>query len=154
MRYGEYKQLVFDYLRDMSCRTLDINELYGTELIPKKIAVPFFIRAAKEFITTHNGDFFIDFSADLKNLRKASTKFDEHQDVTGTTWDLKPLKKFFGNLEYPTERIKFDDCSEIVDFSVFVEYQLSVVEANNGKATFKPYYERLINIKNKLNAKN
>jgi len=65
--------------------------------------------------------------------------------------DVSELEKFFATATLPTSPIKLNPHSEISDCFKFVQVHLATVRANNGKPAFKPYLNRLKELKSVLN---
>ncbi len=64
------------------------------------------------------------------------------------TWLIDELRSFFKEIELPADkRIKVSACSTITDLPLFIESTLALIEANNGKASFLPYLDRIIHLK-------
>lgn len=61
--------------------------------------------------------------------------------------DIEVLEKHFNKLESLPESIELTQGVVIKDTTIFIKSQLSIIKANNGKATFLPYLERLQNLK-------
>ena len=64
--------------------------------------------------------------------------------------DIAELETYFANIQLPTQPVKIDNCSTIVNCSLFIESHIATVKANNGKRTFLPYLNRLQTLKHKL----
>jgi hypothetical protein len=64
--------------------------------------------------------------------------------------DIAELETYFANIQLPTQPVKINDCSTIVNCSLFIESHIATVKANNGKRTFLPYLNRLQTLKHKL----
>lgn len=67
-------------------------------------------------------------------------------------WDkkIKELEAYFLSIELPTKPIKLNKCSSVNNCSLLIKNHLATVRANNGNKTFKPYLNRLINLKQEL----
>lgn len=65
--------------------------------------------------------------------------------------EVEELEKYFKKKKLP-ETIKLNNCTTI-KCSQFVDSHLSVLKANNGKQTFLPFLNRLIELKNLLEQK-
>lgn len=63
---------------------------------------------------------------------------------------IRELEAFFENIELPTQPIKVNAYSTIIDSSLYVESHFAIVKANQGKRTFLPYLHRLQEFKNTL----
>ena len=61
--------------------------------------------------------------------------------------DIAELESYIEGIELPTQPIKMNKCSTISDAYLFIQGHLSTVKANNGKSTFLPYLERLLELK-------
>jgi hypothetical protein len=66
-------------------------------------------------------------------------------------WDVAELEAFFRPIEDCSMRL--DECTEIYSVKTFVERHLEYVKANNGNPLFKPYYDRLTDLKQLLENK-
>jgi len=65
--------------------------------------------------------------------------------------DITELENYFSNIELPTQLIKLNRCSTIIDCSLFIQSHLATVKGNNGNRTFLPYLKRLQELKQILN---
>ena len=63
---------------------------------------------------------------------------------------IAELENFFSEVELPAEPIRLNQCSEVLNVSLFVETHFARVKANNGNETFSPYLNRLKELKQKL----
>jgi hypothetical protein len=118
-----------------------------------------------EDVSNQNEDIKIEGpSANIVN-NKAETeeekepfKIDEFEPVNKPIEDknedwsdvIKDLEDFFSKTKLPKDQLKLNNFSTILDCSKFIESHLCIVKANNGKNTFVPYLDRLIELKNHL----
>jgi len=65
-------------------------------------------------------------------------------------WNIKSLEKFFKGRDMPVV-VRLDQCTVITDTQRFVDSSFSTIKAHDGEKTYRPYYERLILLKNILN---
>ena len=65
--------------------------------------------------------------------------------------DITELENYFTGIRIPTQPIKPNKCSTITDYSLFIESHFATIKANNGKASFFPYLQRMQELKEKLN---
>ncbi|MGA1976613.1 MAG: DUF6371 domain-containing protein [Bacteroidales bacterium] len=61
--------------------------------------------------------------------------------------DIAELERFFQGVKLPIEPIKLDNYRTISDVSLFINSHLSIVKAQNGKTCYRPYMERLNELK-------
>ncbi len=61
--------------------------------------------------------------------------------------DITELENYFTNITLPTQPIKLNKCSTIINCSLFIESHFATVKANNGKRIFLPYLNRLQELK-------
>jgi hypothetical protein len=61
--------------------------------------------------------------------------------------EIKDLEQFFKVVKLPTEPVKLDSCTRITDISKFIDCELSICKGQNGNPRFKPYLERLQELK-------
>lgn len=67
-------------------------------------------------------------------------------------WDneIKELENYFSEITLPTQPIKLNNCSTILDCSYFIKNHLTTVKANNGNKVYQPYLNRLQELKEVL----
>ena len=61
--------------------------------------------------------------------------------------DIAELENFFSSIELPKQPVKLNQCSTIIDCSLFIESHFISVKANDGKRRFLPYLRRLQELK-------
>lgn len=66
------------------------------------------------------------------------------------TEEINELERFFQKYNLPENQVRLSDCTVINDVKFFIKSHLSVVKANDGKRTFKPYLNRLRYLKEKI----
>jgi len=73
----------------------------------------------------------------------------ELRDRTQEDWsdEIEELEKYFDSIKLPNGPIYLNDCTTISDISIFIDSHLAIVKSNNGKQKFKPYLERLRELK-------
>ncbi|MDQ3049371.1 MAG: DUF6371 domain-containing protein [Bacteroidota bacterium] len=78
--------------------------------------------------------------------------FSKPEQTKPESWeqDITELENYFTGIALPTQPLKLNQFSIITDCSGFIESHFATVKANNGKSTFKPYLERLQELKNRL----
>jgi hypothetical protein len=64
--------------------------------------------------------------------------------------DITELENYFASIELPNHPIKLNQCSTIIDCSLFIESHLITLKANSGKRIFLPYLDRLKQLKSLL----
>lgn len=76
-------------------------------------------------------------------------KFDVSKKQKPESWDQKiaELEKLFKVIKLPTKPIKLNNCSMITDIPLFIESHLSIMKAQAGNLRYKPYLDRLIELK-------
>ncbi|MCK4661989.1 MAG: hypothetical protein KAT68_03945 [Bacteroidales bacterium] len=84
----------------------------------------------------------------LHSVELLGTGKDKHPESREK--DINELETFFASMQLPTEPIKLNSWSTITDVSKFIEGHLPIVKANNGNKTFKPYLDRLHELKQYL----
>lgn len=67
--------------------------------------------------------------------------------------EITELEQFYSKNLLPTEPIKLNNCSNILDVSKFIQTNLQTIKANNGKHSFLPYLNRLQQLKQILTEK-
>ena len=58
--------------------------------------------------------------------------------------DITKLESFFEGIPLPTQPVKLNRYSKIINSCLFIESHLATVKVNNGKSAFVPYLNRLI----------
>lgn len=61
--------------------------------------------------------------------------------------DITELENYFTGIALPTQPVKLNQCSTVINVSLFIESHFSTVKANKGKRAFKPYLNRLQELK-------
>ncbi len=64
--------------------------------------------------------------------------------------DITDLENYFAGIAIPTQPVKLNPYSTIINCSLFIESHFASVKANNGKRTFLPYLNRLQELKQVL----
>jgi hypothetical protein len=67
--------------------------------------------------------------------------------------EIEELERFYSDFPLPTESIRLNQCSNILDVSKFIQTNLQTIKANNGNSTFLPYLNRLQQLKQILTEK-
>jgi hypothetical protein len=68
--------------------------------------------------------------------------------------DITDLENYFTNITLPTQLVKLNRCSTIINCSLFIESHFATVKANNGKQTFLAYLNQLKELKQILISNN
>jgi hypothetical protein len=96
---------------------------------------------------------------DFSNLRPEEYTPDynylEDEEIVKTEdsielWNIEELETFFKHIKLPEEPIQLDKATKINDVKKFIENNLKSIKHHNGKRVYKPYYDRLITLKNLL----
>jgi len=64
--------------------------------------------------------------------------------------DITELENYFTGIALPTQPVKLNRCSTIINCSLFIESHFATVKGNNGNRTFLPYLNRLQELKQVL----
>ena len=94
----------------------------------------------------------------IKNLTKPNIEtpvFETIKKEQPQNWnnEIKELENYFSETQLPTEPIKLNQYSTILNASLFIKSHFATVKANNGNRTFLPYLNRLQELKQILNIK-
>jgi hypothetical protein len=75
------------------------------------------------------------------------------KETAKTDWsnEIIELEAYFKNTKLPTEPIKINQCQTITNINKFIDRHLITLKTNNGKTTFKPYLNRLQQLKELIN---
>jgi hypothetical protein len=81
-----------------------------------------------------------------------NTNFNKLDNPKHENWerDIAELENYFGTIAIPTQTIRLNQNTIITDISKFIDTNLAVVKAYNGKPIFLPYLNRLKELKAKL----
>jgi hypothetical protein len=63
---------------------------------------------------------------------------------------IAALEQYFSSAELPPQPVQLDGGLSITDIRLFIDSHLLIVKANNGKATFLPYLNRLFKLEQLL----
>ena len=79
--------------------------------------------------------------------------FSKPNQLKPNNWeqDITELENYFTGIKLPTQPIRLNKCSTIVNCALFIASHFATVKANNGKQTFLPYLNRLEELRNNLN---
>ena len=61
--------------------------------------------------------------------------------------DITDLEQFFKVVKLPVEPIRIDKCSQITNIELFIKSHMNIVKGQNGNMRYKPYLERLNEVK-------
>ena len=91
----------------------------------------------------------------IENLTKPDIEtpvFETVKKEQPQNWNnqINELETYFSETQLPTEPIKLNQCSMILNVSLFIESHFATVKANNGKRNFLPYLNRLQELKQVL----
>ena len=78
--------------------------------------------------------------------------FSKPDQLKPNNWeqDITELENYFTGIELPTQPVKLNKCSTIINCSLFIDSNFATVKANNGKQAFLPYLKRLKELKQVL----
>lgn len=65
-------------------------------------------------------------------------------------WPIEELEEYFLKTPIPEGPIKLSNSINILDPKTFIQNHLATIKENNGKETFKSYFDRLVSLKNFL----
>jgi hypothetical protein len=66
--------------------------------------------------------------------------------IDNKEWNIEELEQFFNSSNLPSKvKLSF---GTITDVPKFIKSHLSYIKANKQKLTFRPYLERLVEVKN------
>ena len=83
-----------------------------------------------------NDSFFDEIKGTVKNEFKS--------------WPIDELENYFCNIKLPKEPIQIDASGKITDVKKYVEVNLRAAKLHNGERTYKPYFDRLLQLRNYL----
>lgn len=66
------------------------------------------------------------------------------------TFEIEELESFFNSFTPPVNPIKLDAAMTVTDVPLFVRSHMATIKANQGRRSFKPYFDRLQLLKEKL----
>lgn len=66
-------------------------------------------------------------------------------------WNISELEDFFKGIDKEYFRlkcpIKLSKCETIIDLDRFIKSHIDICKAHNGNLTYKPYFDRLVTLK-------
>jgi hypothetical protein len=74
--------------------------------------------------------------------RRMATHYCENWDS-----ELADLEKFFSYITLPAPPFVLDNCTTIIDYSIFFQSHFETLKANNGNQTFLPFLDRMREMK-------
>ena len=79
----------------------------------------------------------------------------EENNIKHGIWsdDIAELERFFKAVKLPSETIRLDKCSQIIDIKLFIKSHMDIVQAQNGNLRYQPYLDRLNELKAILKSK-
>lgn len=82
--------------------------------------------------------------------------FSKNEQAKPERWEqnISELEHYFSNITLPSQPIRADECSIITDVPKFISAHLETYKANKGKYIFRPYLDRLIELKELLKIPN
>lgn len=78
--------------------------------------------------------------------------FNKPEQPKPESWEqhITELENYFAGIALPTQPVKLNKCSTIINCSLFIESHFATVKANNGNRTYLPYLNRLLDLKQVL----
>lgn len=68
-------------------------------------------------------------------------------------WNISELESFFENVTFPPHPFHLNPWTRIINPEQFVSTHLEIIRYNNGNQSFRPYFDRLIELKSVLISK-
>ena len=143
-------------LKDLA--TFNISNLLETRATPKQLEEGIDIadilegsdnynkfKAAKKFEQTSKHT-----PPERRTLKQLEQLDQGHQFTTSNKykpWNLESLETFFNECELPVNVLHIKSIGKILNASLFIKSHFLVINHNNGNPTFKPYYNRLLKLK-------
>jgi len=62
-------------------------------------------------------------------------------------WNVSELDQFFNSRELLAGPIRIDSCTVVNDVQKFIKTELTIVKVHNGQYRYRPYFERLQQLK-------
>lgn len=125
----------FDYKAFYNQQTIPENNL-NSECVPITIEKPITIENVKQSYSL---------------LLKKDSKLSFGSQPENWNEDIEMLEAFFSEYQLLETVVKLSRHETIIDVSKFIHSHLITVRAYNGNPTFKPYLNRLHNLRHKLN---
>jgi hypothetical protein len=102
---------------------------------------------------THQQNILFSHAERLPKVEVFKTERIEHptkEQPQNWSNDIAELETYFAGIELPTQPVKLNRCSTIMDCSLFIKSHFATIKANNGNRTFLPYLNRLQELKQVL----
>ena len=72
------------------------------------------------------------------------------QNEPSPGWEIADLEKFFNSALLPSGSFKLNQSTTITNIHLFIDSHLEIIRTNNGNKTYKPYFNRLIQLRGYL----
>lgn len=82
---------------------------------------------------------------------KGSPQMNESFKNTVFEEDLRDLRSFFEIVKLPEDPIRLNKYSKITDVELLVKSHLNILKCHKGNLRFKPYLDRLMELKQFIN---
>jgi len=88
---------------------------------------------------------------EVKPLEQSESvySFNNPEQLMSESWEQKiiELENYFTGIILPIKPVKLNECSTIINCSLFIDSHIACARANNGKRVYLPYLERLLELK-------
>jgi hypothetical protein len=115
-----------------------------------KVSIGWFINLLKDYgIRTKN----IEVAPDPAHHVTTLPKVEKIVEVKPGPWsnEIAELESFFNSVQLPSDPIRLDKCSQVTDIRLFIKSHLSIVKGQNGNERYRPYLDRLNEIRDMIN---
>lgn len=137
----EQKAMESDKSKGLDLADFLIRFDYRKFLILEKLLEP--VKVVKNVVTPPHTN-ISNTTLDKVNNNKVSNFT---PSLSKETWDITELENFFKNTPLPSPSVKLNPWSTIIDISLFIDSHLEVVKTYNGIPNYKPYFNRLLELK-------
>jgi predicted RNA-binding Zn-ribbon protein involved in translation (DUF1610 family) len=93
-------------------------------------------------------------ASEVQKTKFVSQRSEVKSDVDDLKWEnnIKDLENYFAGIVIPCQPLNLNKFSTIIDCSKFIESHLTALKTYKGKRISLPFYDRLIELRSRLNA--
>lgn len=157
----------FDKWQDKAKSLTGMASITVSDLLERKATLPekeqgldladYLIRFAyKEFVLPEPEALEVRTTSAIKKTAPVTTGKRGNHGNSGNgpppsiTFEIEELESFFNSFSPPVNPIKLDAAMTVTDVPLFVRSHMATIKANQGRRSFKPYFDRLQLLKEKL----
>lgn len=151
--FDKWSQIAKDIAPIMKVKVSDLlnRKLTEEEILEGYDIADYLIQyPISEFLDTNKTDDY--YNTRMEALPQNSNTINIPQSKTTNDWsdEVNELESFFQNSILPTNEIRLNPSTKIIDVNKFIKSHIAVLRGNEGKNVFYPFLERLRMLKKVL----